>query len=74
MWPTFLGQKQFVTPFNDPKLAGYAPQNWNYAFKLKIDTPKINWGIEDGIKSLSWKLELNRIFEIDLNSNKVWKK
>ena len=60
MWPTFLGQEQFVTAFGDLKAAGYAPQNWNYALKLKIDTPKINWGIEDGTKSFSWKFELNR--------------
>ena len=76
MCPTFLGQKQFVTAFNDPKPAGYAPrQNWNYALKLKIDTPKINWGIEDGIKSLSWKFELNwtrnRFFKI---KRSFWKK
>ena len=48
------------------------PKNWNYALKLKIDTPKINWGIEDGIRSLSWKFELNRTRNRFLKSNEVW--
>ena len=61
MWPTFLDQKHFVIAFNDPKPAGYAAlKNWNYALKLKIDTPKINWGIKYFIRSLSWKFELNQ--------------
>ena len=60
MWPIFLGQKQFVTAFNDPSRQDTHPKNWNYALKLKLDTPKLNWGKEDGIESLSWKFELNR--------------
>ena len=56
MWPTFLDQKHFVIAFSDPCY----PKNWNYALKLKIDTPKINWGIKYFIRSLSWKFELNQ--------------
>ena len=49
-------------------------KNWNYALKLKIDTPKIDWGIEDGIKSLSWKFELNQTRNRFLKSNEVLEK
>ena len=75
MWPTFLDQKHFVIAFNDPKPAGYAtPKNWNYALKLKIDTPKINWGIKYFIRSFSENLSSIRP-EIDfLKSNKVLEK
>ena len=51
-----------------------APSNWNYALKLKIDTKKINWGLEDGIESLSWNFELNQTRNRFFKSNKVLEK
>ena len=39
---------------------GNGLKNLNSAVILKITPPKNKFGLEDGIKSLSWKFELNR--------------
>ena len=62
MWPTFLDQKYFVIALilMIQSQQDTLPKNWKYALNLKIDTPKINWGIKYFIRSLSWKFELNQ--------------
>ena len=71
----FLAKNNSFPPWMIQSRRIRAPSNWNYALKLKIDTQKINWGIEDGIKSLSWNFELNRTRNrFFLNQTKFWNK